>query len=192
VRGLWGGIGIQWEQGLETNQAAEAAIQKQNNEKAVLLARALHDEDIAAILARSEGNQRSRQIPDALALRKGTDTSTMIIYIETLRNQLQKLTQRSKSLQFNTGFFTVNWAWVYVMLGNGQHITRYKRISIAFDVLAVMSRNAAAVSLVLLKLGAGAVAGFAILPALKRYLKAKRATAELRLVEAEYNPQIQH
>ena len=168
---------------------SEAAAKAEEMSK---LAQATFDIDWGMAIANERARNISSQTSTALAMNpKGTETGTMELetFFSGIRNK--KPSTETGDVVFNTAFFTVNWAWVYAY--NAEKWTKYSITQahrLALQALVVSAKNPVAVSLVLFKLGIGAVAGLAILPAFQRYLAKIHSAQELELAVAEWTPQI--
>ena len=190
LKDMWGGIGTAV--GTKGGQAATVVAEKIERGRLVLLARAANDIEVATATATEKLTNITSQTSTALALKSsGTETGTL--GLQTFFNSIKRTPTDARSgFERTSDFFKVNWAWVSAY--NAEKWTTYNMAQghrLALQVLAVLSKNPTAISLVLLKLGLGAIAGLAVLPALNGYLKKLQADTELKLVEAEYQPQIQ-
>jgi hypothetical protein len=188
---IWAAVGTATTN-TRAGRAAAVAAAAVKAEEMSKLAQATFDIDWGMAIANERAQNISSQTSTALAMNpKGTETGTMELetFFSGIRNK--KPSTETGDVVFNTAFFTVNWAWVYAY--NAEKWTKYSITQahrLALQALVVSAKNPVAVSLVLFKLGLGAVAGLAILPAFQRYLAKIHSAQELELVIAEMEPQI--
>jgi len=191
VSSVWGAIGTvaKGTRGGVAADAAAAAVEKENMSK---LAQATFDIEWATVKASERAENITGQTSTALVANpKGTETDTL--ELQTFFNSIanRKLAAQPVFAEYTTNFLKINWAWVSAY--NAEKWAAYSMTQanrLALQVLVVAAKNPTAVSLVLFKLGIGAVAGLAILPAVDRYLKGIHSKQKLELVLAEMKPQI--
>jgi hypothetical protein len=181
----------------ETDAAAAAAAKVEEEKAAAALALLVFEQDLASAIAAERYLNISSSVSQSLALvPRGTDTD--LVGVQTFLREIH-VKQGALTARENAGvpfsgwdikgsIFDTNWARVYaydIALWTKFNMTEVHRFT--YLILSILAKNPGTIALVVLKLGLGAVAGVAIVPALRRYLSSVGAQAELAIVTAEHS-----
>jgi len=205
ARGVWEGVS-NWAsrepettnlRGTAATAETDAAAKVEEEKAAAALALLVFEQDLASAIAAERYLNISSSVSQSLALvPRGTDTD--LVGVQTFLREIHwkqgALTARENAgvpfsgWDIKGSIFDTNWARVYaydIALWTKFNMTEVHRFT--YLILSILAKNPGTIALVVLKLGLGAVAGVAIVPALRRYLSSVGAQAELAIVTAEHS-----